>query len=133
MRAGRRRVLCSATVHCGETSITSTSSESPTCCHTSADRGRLDWYIVSQMTGHGRGGVGGNTTSGSAVGIGEDGLSVVVSVQPCRFGGRAVGVDGAWLVPSAAGVYPHKTWLGTCVTKQAAGIEGGAELQRLEK
>jgi hypothetical protein len=40
MRAGRRRVLCSPTVHCDETT---TSSVSPTCCRASADRGRLSW------------------------------------------------------------------------------------------
>ena len=89
--------------------------------------------IVSEMAGRGSGGVGGNTACASVGGIGEDGLSFVGSVQQCRFGGRAVGMDGAWLAPSAAGAYPYKTWLGTCVTKQTAGIEGGAELQRLEK
>jgi hypothetical protein len=45
------------------------------------------------------------------VGIGEDGLSFVGSVQQYRFGGRAVGMDGAWLAPSTAGAYPHRTWL----------------------
>ena len=29
-------------------------------------------------------------------------------------------MDGVWLAPSAEGAYPHKTWFGTCVTKQAA-------------
>ena len=113
MRTGRRKVICSATVHCGDTS---TSSESPTCCHTSADRGRLDWYIVSQMTGRGRGGVGGNTTWATTGGIGEDGFTFVDSVQQCRFGGREVGVDGAWLSPSATGAYPNSTCLDTCTT-----------------
>ena len=51
--------------------------------------------IVSEMAGRGRGGVGGNTACATAGGIGDDG---------------------------SAGEYPHKTWLGTCVTKQAAGL-----------
>ena len=65
--------------------------------------------IVSEMVGHGRGCVGGNTTSVSAVGIGEDGLSFVDSVQQYRFGGCVVSVDGAWLTPNAAGAYPNQT------------------------
>ena len=65
--------------------------------------------IVSQMSGRVRGGVGGNTSSASADGIGEDGLIFVGSVQQCRFGGRTVGVDGAWLSPNAAGAYPNQT------------------------
>jgi hypothetical protein len=40
MRAGRRRVLCSATVHCDETAA---SSVSPTCDRASADRASLCW------------------------------------------------------------------------------------------
>ncbi len=40
MRAGRRRVLCSATVHCDETAV---SSVSPSCSRASSDRGRLSW------------------------------------------------------------------------------------------
>ena len=67
--------------------------------------------IVSEMSGRGRGCVGGNTACGTAGGIGDDGLSFVDSVQLCRFGGRTVGVDGAWLVPSATGAYPHRTGL----------------------
>ena len=38
------------------------------------------------------------------------------------FGGCAVGVDVVWLAPSVAGVYPHKTWLDTCATKNGAGF-----------
>ena len=64
--------------------------------------------IVSQMTGRGLGGVGGNTACSTVGVIGEDGLTFVDSVQQCRFGGCAVGVDGVWLAQSAA-VYPHKT------------------------
>jgi hypothetical protein len=51
--------------------------------------------IVSEMVGRGRGGVGGNTVCVIVGGIGENGLSFVDSVQQCRFGGRAVGMDGA--------------------------------------
>jgi hypothetical protein len=58
MRAGRRRVICSATVHCDETS---TSSESPTCSRASAEVEGLSGAIVSPMVGRGCGGVGGNT------------------------------------------------------------------------
>jgi hypothetical protein len=40
MSPDRRRVLCSATVHCDETTA---SSVSPSCCRASADRARLCW------------------------------------------------------------------------------------------
>jgi hypothetical protein len=82
---------------------------------------------VSEMAGRGRGGVGANTACAIAGGIGEDGLSFVGSVQQCRFGGRAVGVDGAWLAPSAAGAYPHRTWLDTCATKNGAGVRSARD------
>ena len=72
-------------------------------------------------------GVGGNTACASVGGIGEDGLSFVGSVQQCRFGGRAVGVGGAWLAPSAAGAYPHRTWLDTCATKTGTGVRAARE------
>jgi hypothetical protein len=65
-----------------------------------------------------------------AGGVGEDGLSFVGSVQQCRFGGRAVGMDGAWLTPSAAGAYPHRTyrtWLDTCATKNGAGVRAARD------
>ena len=55
--------------------------------------------VVSQMAGRGHGGVGENTACATAGGIGEDGLTFVGSVQQCRFGGRAVGMDGVWLDP----------------------------------
>ena len=125
MRAGRRRVLCSATVHCDETTA---SSVSPTCCRSSADRARFCWsHRAPDPAGRGRGGVGGNTACAIAGGIGEDGLSFVGSVQQCRFGGRTVGVDGAWLAPSAAGAYPHRTWLDTCATKNGAGVRAARD------
>jgi hypothetical protein len=82
---------------------------------------------VSEMAGRGRGGVGGNTACAIAGGIGEDGLSFVGSVQQCRFGGRASGMDGAWLAPSAAGAYPHRTWLDTCATKTGTGVRSARE------
>ena len=66
-------------------------------------------------------------------GIGEDGLTFVVSVQQCRFGGRAVGMDDAWLARSAAGAYPHRMWLDTCATKKWCRCEDGAGPQRLEE
>jgi hypothetical protein len=55
MRAGRRRVLCSATVHCDETAAPAVST---TCCRASADRARLCWSHRVGETGRGRGGVG---------------------------------------------------------------------------
>jgi hypothetical protein len=104
MRDDRRRVLCSDTVHCDETAAPAVS---PTCCRSSADRARFCWSHRVGEAGRGRGGVGGNTACAIASGIGEDGLSFVDSVQQYRFGGRAVGVDGAWLSPTAAGAYPE--------------------------
>jgi hypothetical protein len=83
--------------------------------------------IMSEMAGRGRGGVCGNTACAIAGGIGEDGLSFVGSVQQCRFGGRASGMDGAWLTPSAAGAYPHRTWLDTCATKTGTGVRSARE------
>jgi hypothetical protein len=70
MRAGRRRVICSATVRCDETTA---SSVSPTCCRASADRARPCWSHRVGEAGRGRGGVGGNTACTIAGGIGEDG------------------------------------------------------------
>ncbi len=89
--------------------------------------------IVSEMAGRGRGGVGGNAACAIAGGIGEDGLSFVGSVQQCRFGGRPVGMDGAGLAPSAAGAYPHRTWLDTVCHQKWCRREGGAGPQRLEQ
>ncbi len=83
--------------------------------------------FAGAMTGRGRGRGGGNTACVIAGGIGEDGLSFVGSVQQCRFGGRAVGMDGAWLALSAAGAYPHRTWLDTCATKTGTGVKAARE------
>jgi hypothetical protein len=47
-------------------------------------------------------------------------LSFVGSVQQCRFGGRAVGMDGAWLTLSAADAY-------TCATKTGTGVKAARE------
>jgi hypothetical protein len=91
MRAGRRRVLCSATVHCDETSP---SSVSPTCCRASADRARLRWSHRVGDGGSGAWGCGWKYVRLRAA-FGGDGLSFVGSVQHCRFGGRAGGMDGA--------------------------------------
>jgi hypothetical protein len=55
MRAGRRRVLCSATVHCDETAA---SSVSPTCCRASVDRARLCWSHGVGDSGSGAWGCG---------------------------------------------------------------------------
>ena len=44
MKAGSRRVICSATVHSDETTA---SSVSPTCCRASADGARLCWMIIT--------------------------------------------------------------------------------------
>jgi hypothetical protein len=38
-----------------------------------------------------------------------------------------VGVDGAWLAPSAAGAYPNRTWLDTCSTKNGAGVRAARD------
>ena len=124
MRAGRRRVLCSATVHCDETTA---SSVSPTCCRASADRARLCW---SHRVGDGGSGSWG---CGWKYGMRDCGrhwggrLSFVGSVQQCRCGGRAVGMDGAWLAPSAAGAYPHRTWLDTCDAKNGASVRAARD------
>jgi hypothetical protein len=80
------------------------------------------------VAGRGRGGVGGNAACAIAGGIGEDGLSFVGSVQQCRFDGRAVDMDGAGLAPSAAGAYPHRTWLDTCATGLARSKPVSGEL-----
>ncbi len=82
---------------------------------------------MSEMAGRGRGGVGANTACAITGDIGEDGLIFVVRVQQCRFGGRAVGMDGVWLTPSAAGTYPHRTWLDTCGTKNGAGVRAARD------